>query len=124
MLMPFLEQGLLPFELLIGFLLAAPCLWNARTDPKRRVFATGAYTHVLDQWGTIYDQPIVLGKRQAVAAIQGVTNQTQMPWSVSPSTRMDELNIEILCANSSQAKGRQRGRGDGQRDRRGSCNIT
>ena len=53
-------------------------LWNARTDPKRRVFAVGTYTHVLDQWGIIYDQPIVLGKRQAGAAIQGVADQADI----------------------------------------------
>jgi hypothetical protein len=28
-------------------------------------------THVLDQWGILYDQPNVLNRRQAGAAIEG-----------------------------------------------------
>jgi TnpA family transposase len=51
-------------------------LWNARMDPKRRVRGIGLYTHVLDQWGIIYDQPILLGNRQAGAAIEGAVKQT------------------------------------------------
>ena len=47
-------------------------LWNARVDPKRRHFAVAHYAHVLDQWGIIYDQPLVLGERQVGAAIEGV----------------------------------------------------
>ena len=43
-------------------------LWLSRLDPRRRSFAVGTYTHVLDQWGIVYDQPIVLNKRQAGAA--------------------------------------------------------
>ena len=42
-------------------------LWLSRLDPRRRSFAVGTYTHVLDQWGIVYDQPIVLNKRQAGA---------------------------------------------------------
>ena len=30
------------------------------------------YTHVLDRYGIVYDQPIVLNERQAGAAIAGV----------------------------------------------------
>jgi hypothetical protein len=33
-------------------------LWNARVDPRRRPYAVGLYSHVLDQWGIIYDQPL------------------------------------------------------------------
>ena len=47
-------------------------LWNARVDPRRRTYAIGAYTHVIDRWGIVYDQPIVLNERQAGVAIEGV----------------------------------------------------
>ena len=47
-------------------------LWSARTDPRRRTYAAGIYTHVLDRWGIVYDQPIVLNERQAGVAIEGV----------------------------------------------------
>jgi TnpA family transposase len=51
-------------------------LWNARLDPRRKGPAIGTYPHVLDQWSIFYDQPIVLGKRQAGAAIEGALRQT------------------------------------------------
>ena len=51
-------------------------LWNARLDPRRKGPAIGTYPHVLDQWSIFYDQPIVLGRRQAGAAIEGVLRQT------------------------------------------------
>ena len=38
---------------------AARHLWNARVDPRRRTYAIGLYSHVLDQWGIIDDQPWV-----------------------------------------------------------------
>ena len=47
-----------------------------RVDPRRRTYAMGIYSHVLDQWGIIYDQPLVLHQRQAGAAIEGVVRQT------------------------------------------------
>ncbi len=47
-------------------------LYTARIDPRRRTHAVGLYTHVLDQHGIVYDQPIVLNERQAGAAIEGV----------------------------------------------------
>ena len=50
-------------------------LWNARVDPRRRTYAIGTYTHLLGQWGIVYDQPIVLMNRQAGAAIEGVIRQ-------------------------------------------------
>jgi len=43
--------------------------WNVRVDPKRRAYGMGQYQHVLDGWGIIYNQPIVLGTRQAGTAI-------------------------------------------------------
>ena len=46
-------------------------LFNARVDPRRRTFAAGIYTHVLETYGIFYDQPIVLNTRQAAAAVQG-----------------------------------------------------
>ena len=48
-------------------------LWSARLDPRRRTYA-----HVLDQWGILYDQPIVLNRRQAGAAIEGALRQRQV----------------------------------------------
>jgi TnpA family transposase len=52
--------------------------WSARIDPRRRTFAVGTYAHVLDQWGIFYDQPIVLNRRQAGAAIEGALRQRQV----------------------------------------------
>jgi TnpA family transposase len=53
-------------------------LWSARLDPRRRTYAVGTYAHVLDQWGILYDQPIVLNRRQAGAAIEGALRQGQV----------------------------------------------
>ena len=53
-------------------------LWSARLDPRRRTYAVGTYAHVLDQWGIFYDQPIVLNRRQAGAAIEGALRQRQV----------------------------------------------
>jgi TnpA family transposase len=53
-------------------------LWSARLDPRRRTYAIGTYAHVLDQWGILYDQPIVLNCRQAGAAIEGALRQRQI----------------------------------------------
>jgi TnpA family transposase len=50
---------------------ASPHLWNARVDPRRRQFAVGVYTHVRDTWGIVYDQPVVLNRRQAGPALEG-----------------------------------------------------
>ncbi|MDE3108874.1 MAG: Tn3 family transposase [Acidobacteriota bacterium] len=50
---------------------ASKHLWNARVDPRRRTFAAGIYSHVLDSYIMGYVQPIVLGTRQAGAAIEG-----------------------------------------------------
>ena len=47
-------------------------LWLARVDPRRRTYGVGMYTHVLDQHGIVYHQPVVLNERQAGVAIQGV----------------------------------------------------
>lgn len=49
----------------------SPHLFYARVDPRRRTHAVGMYTHVLDQHGIVYNQPIVLNERQAGAAIEG-----------------------------------------------------
>jgi TnpA family transposase len=53
-------------------------LWNARLDPRRKGPAVGTYPHVLDQWPVFYDQPIVLGRWQAGAAIEGALRQTMV----------------------------------------------
>lgn len=44
-------------------------------DPRRRTYAAGTYAHVLDQWGIVYDQPVILNHRQAGAAIEGALRQ-------------------------------------------------
>ncbi len=50
-------------------------LWSARSEPRRKGLAIGTYAHVMDQWGIIYNQPIILNKRQAGAAIEGALRQ-------------------------------------------------
>lgn len=50
-------------------------LWLARMEPRRRTPAVGTYTHVIDQWAIIYDQPVQLNQRQAGVAIDGALNQ-------------------------------------------------
>ncbi len=50
-------------------------LFSARVDPKRQRRGIGIYTHKLDQWPLIYDQPIVLMQRQSGAAIEGMLRQ-------------------------------------------------
>ncbi len=50
-------------------------LWLARIEPRRRTPAVGTYTHVVDQWAIIYDQPVLLNLRQAGVAIEGALNQ-------------------------------------------------
>jgi TnpA family transposase len=50
-------------------------LFSARVDPRRRRHGVGIYTHKLDQWPLIYDQPIVLMQRQSGAAIEGMIRQ-------------------------------------------------
>lgn len=52
-------------------------LWSARVDPRRRTYAVGMYTHVLDQHGIVYHQPVVLNERQAGPAIQGVVGYNE-----------------------------------------------
>lgn len=50
-------------------------LWKARVDPKHRRYAVGIYTHLLNQWAIVYDEPIVLGERQVGPAIDGALHQ-------------------------------------------------
>ena len=58
----------------------------ARVDPKRRRHAVGTYTHVLNQWGIVYDQPLLLSTRQAGAAIEGAARQSL--------TRLERLAVD------------------------------
>ncbi|MET0181026.1 MAG: Tn3 family transposase [Novosphingobium sp.] len=63
-------------------------LWAARIDPQRRTYAVGSYTHVLDQWGIIYDQPIVLNRRQAAQPSRApcaTTRPTSSEWRSTPT---------------------------------------
>jgi TnpA family transposase len=52
-------------------------LWNARTDPRRRTFAVGLYTHVLNSYPLFFHWPVVLNERQAGPAIAGVVSHNQ-----------------------------------------------
>ena len=54
-------------------------LWHSRVDPRTGNYAIGTYTHVLDQWGIAYDQPVILNRRQAGPAIEGVLLQRLVP---------------------------------------------
>jgi TnpA family transposase len=50
-------------------------LFSARQDYRRGRKAIGIYTRKLDQWPLIYDQPVVLMRRQSGAAIEGMLRQ-------------------------------------------------
>ncbi len=47
-----------------------------RRDPRTKKKSIGIYTHIHDRWGIFYDQPIVLGERQAGVALEGVLRQS------------------------------------------------
>jgi len=66
-------------------------LWIARVDPRRRTYATGIYTHVLDKWGIVYDQPIVLNERQAGVAIEGVEQHNRSE---------DRIRLSLLAVDT------------------------
>jgi len=55
----------------------SPHLFYARADPRRRTHAVGIYTHVLDQHGIAYNQPMVLNERQTGVAIEGVLRHNE-----------------------------------------------
>ncbi|MFC4253110.1 Tn3 family transposase [Sinimarinibacterium flocculans] len=59
-------------------LAASHHLWCQRKDPRTKVPAIGMYSHVHDQSPIIHNMPIVLGERQAGAAIEGVLRQTEI----------------------------------------------
>lgn len=50
-------------------------VYLARQDPRRRRFAVGSYSHILKEWGIVYDQPLPLMTRQVGAAIDGRMRQ-------------------------------------------------
>ncbi|HDC7066959.1 TPA: transposase, partial [Staphylococcus aureus] len=66
-------------------------LWIARVDPRRRTYAAGIYTHVLDKWGIVYDQPIVLNERQAGVAIEGVEQHNRSD---------DRIRLSLLAVDT------------------------
>ncbi|MES2249226.1 MAG: Tn3 family transposase [Pseudomonadota bacterium] len=66
-------------------------LWNARVDPRRRTFAVGIYTHILDRWGITYDQPIVHNERQAGVAINGVEQHNRS---------QDRIRLSLLAVDT------------------------
>ncbi|QBB70742.1 Tn3 family transposase [Pseudolysobacter antarcticus] len=49
-----------------------------RRDPRTKKKSIGIYTHIHDRWGIFYDQPIVLGERQAGVALEGVLRQASV----------------------------------------------
>jgi hypothetical protein len=61
-------------------------LWSARVDRKRRRHAVDIYTHVLDQSGIVYDQPLFLSTRQAGAEIEGAVRRSL--------TRLERVAVE------------------------------
>jgi TnpA family transposase len=67
-------------------------LYNARVDPRRRTFAAGIYTHVLDRYGVIYDQPIVLNERQGAFAVEGIERYN--------TTGEDRVRIALLAVDT------------------------
>ena len=70
---------------------ASQYLYNARVDPRRRTFAVGLYTHVLESYGVIYDQPIVHNERQSSAALEGVEQYNARS---DESTRLSLLAVD------------------------------
>lgn len=62
-------------------------LWAARRDPRRRTPSFGTYTHLSDTGSLIYDQPLILGDRQAGVAIEG-------------GIRQDEIEIQRLAVDT------------------------
>jgi TnpA family transposase len=73
---------------------ASAHLWSARTDPRRRTYAIGLYTHVLNRHGVIYDMPIVLNERQAGAAIEGVERYN------AEMRGLDRLRLQMLSVDT------------------------
>jgi hypothetical protein len=64
-------------------------LWNALGDPRRRTYAIGIYSHVLDQWGIIYDQPLVYANGKRERPSRGLCGRRRRPtWNGSRSTHM------------------------------------
>ena len=74
-------------------------LWTARADPRRRTHAVGTYTHVLNQWGIVYDQPLLLNKRQEGCAIEGALRQDIInPERVSVDTHGYYTHVAMALA--------------------------
>lgn len=78
-------------------------LWNARVDPRRRTYAAGIYTQLLDCWGIVYDQPIVLNERQAGAAVEGVEQHNRS---------QDRIRLSLLAVDKYEVR---RGRAERRR---------
>lgn len=66
-------------------------LWNARVDPRRRTYAIGVYSHVLDSHGIVHNLPVVLNERQAGVAIEGVVRHNT---SDGLETRLTRLAVD------------------------------
>jgi TnpA family transposase len=70
---------------------ASRYLYTARVDPRRRTHAVGLYTHVLETYGIVYDQPIVHNERQSSAALEGVEQYNARS---DESTRLSLLAVD------------------------------
>lgn len=62
-------------------------LYRARRDPRKKTPCVGIYQHVWDRRGIIYDMPLVIGDRQAGAALEGIIRQ-------------EEIHIERLAVDT------------------------
>lgn len=56
-----------------------------------RATAAGIYIHVLNTWGIVYDQPIVLNERQAGVAIEGVERHNRSD---------DRIRLSLLAVDT------------------------
>ena len=74
-------------------------------------YATGIYTHVLDRWGIVYDQPIVLNERQAGVAIEGVERhdfRREIHTLLSRGESVHQLQRAIYTGKVAPERGRRR----------------
>jgi hypothetical protein len=74
-------------------------LFYARVGPRRCTHAVGMYTHVLDQHGIVYNQPIVLNERQAEVAIEGVIRHNDGVLRLSVDTH-GYTNVGVSARNA------------------------
>lgn len=69
-------------------------IYDARTDPNKRVFAKGIYTHVRQTYGIFADRPIVLNERQDGPALAGLQDYN------STLQQGDRLAVKLLAVDT------------------------